>query len=183
MQVSLFKGFQKLPLSNFIFEKFIISIVVAFLAMKVIKHTSRKIEQTVKVSTIQGKKVLTKDGRKIGTLKNIHIDPKNLSIEGVHVKGGIFGTDRYIGKGYIQSMTEQGVILSIVPVEEYIGLSVFDSRGKKIGKVWQVQRSRKTNTLVGIIVDRGLFGGKKIAFSGKHIKTLGKNIVLKVAID
>jgi len=146
--------------------------------MKVTKHASRPIGKTVKVSSIEGKKVLTKDGEKIGNLKNIHIDSTGLTIEGIRVSGGIFGEDSYIGRGYIHSMTEEGVILSIIPVERYVGLAVLDSRGRKVGKVKEVKKSRKTNTLVSIVVGRGVFGGEDLIFPKNKIKEIGKNIIL-----
>lgn len=153
------------------------------ITVKITKHISKSIRKTVRVCSIEGKKVLTKDGKEIGILKNIHIDPKSLTIEGLYVSGGIFGEDSYIGKEYIQSLTQDGVILSIVPVEEYIGMMVYDSRGQKIGKVKDIHKYKKTNTLLSIVVEKGFLGGKDtITFTKKQIKEIGRNIVLNISV-
>jgi len=144
-----------------------------------IKHQSKPLEKTVEVSKIIGKNVISKDGRKLGTIQAIHIHPTNLTVEGIRVRRGVFETDDYIGREYVQSLTQSGAILKIVPVKEMMGLEVFDMNGKRIGKIKAINRSKKTNVVVSFTVERG-FRKEDAVFSGKDIKEIGKGVILKV---
>lgn len=144
-----------------------------------IKHKSKPLEKTVEISKILGKDVISKDGKRLGTIENVHIHPTNLTVEGIRVKRGMFAMDDYIGKNYIQSLTQSGAVLKILPVKDMMGLEVFDMNGKRIGKIKTITRSKKTNTIVSFTVERG-FRKKDAAFSGKDIKEVGKGVILKV---
>jgi sporulation protein YlmC with PRC-barrel domain len=145
--------------------------------METIKHNTLPFRDTIEVSDVIGRKVLTKDGKKIGKIRSVHVHPKNLTIEGIVIDPGIFDAYQFIGAGYIDSITEEGIVLSIHPVTEYVGLKVFDSTGKEIGKVKEVNRSKQTNTLLSILVDRS--GKEDAIIRADYIATAGKNIVLK----
>jgi len=144
-----------------------------------IKAQSKPLEKTVEVSKIMGKNVISKDGRKLGTIQAIHIHPVNLTVEGIRVRKGVFETDDYIGREYIQSLTQSGAVLKILPVKEMMGLEVFDVSGKRIGKIKAINRSKKTNVIVSFTVERG-FRKDDAQFSGKDIKEIGKGVILKV---
>ncbi|HJW97309.1 MAG TPA: PRC-barrel domain-containing protein [archaeon] len=144
-----------------------------------IKNQSKPLEKTVEVSRILGKTVISKDGRKLGTIQAIHIHPTNLTVEGIRVKRGMFETDDYIGREYIQSLTQSGAVLKILPVKEMMGLDVFDMNGKRIGKIKAISRSKKTNVIVSFTVERG-FRKEDAEFSGKDIKEVGKGVILRV---
>lgn len=146
-----------------------------------IKHKGLPMHQTVETSRIVGKKVMSRDGNKVGTIEAIHIHPQKLTIEGIRVDTGIFGMDEYIGKNYIDSLTNQGAVLRIVPIRNFVGLPVHDSTGRKIGKVKRIERSRKTNNIVSMTVKRGLLK-KDIVFQRKHIRDIGKSVMLNVAV-
>ena len=88
----------------------------------------------MEMKEILGKKVLTKEGTNIGKIRSIRIHPTKLTIEGIEVDTGLFKVDKYIGKNYIKTMTSQGAILKINPIEEIIGHQVFDSTGKSVGE-------------------------------------------------
>jgi sporulation protein YlmC with PRC-barrel domain len=144
-----------------------------------IKHQSKPLAKTVEVSKVIGKTVISKDGRKLGTIQNVHIHPTNLTVEGIRVKRGMFAMDDYIGREYIQSLTQSGAVLKILPVKELMGLVVYDLNGKKLGKVKAITRSKKTNSIVSFTVERG-FRKEDAVFSGKDIKEVGKGVILKV---
>ena len=144
-----------------------------------IKHQSKPMEKTVEVSRILGKNVISRDGRKLGTIQAIHIHPTDLRVEGIRVRRGILQTDDYIGREYIQSLTQSGAVLKILPVKEMMGLEVFDMSGRKVGKIKAISRSKKTNSIVSFTVERG-FRKKDAEFSGKDIKEVGKGVILKV---
>ncbi len=145
----------------------------------VIKNQSKSLDKTVEVSRVIGKDVISKDGRKLGTIDAIHIHPTNLTVEGIRVKKGMFETDDYIGREYIQSLTQSGAVLKILPIKEMMGLEVFDINGKKIGKIKSIERSKKTNVIVSFSVERG-FRKDDATFSGKDIKEVGRGVILKI---
>ena len=144
-----------------------------------IKHQSKPLDKTVEVSRILGKDVISKDGKRLGTIQAIHIHPTDLRVEGIRVRRGMLQTDDYIGREYIQSLTQSGAVLKILPVKEMMGLEVFDMNGKKIGKIKAISRSKKTNSIVSFTVERG-FRKKDAEFSGKDIREVGKGVILKV---
>jgi sporulation protein YlmC with PRC-barrel domain len=62
-------------------------------------------------------------------------------------------------------------------------MMVYDSRGQKIGKVKDIHKYKKTNTLLSIVVEKGFLGGKDtITFTKKQIKEIGRNIVLNISV-
>jgi sporulation protein YlmC with PRC-barrel domain len=147
--------------------------------MENIKHNTLPFRDTMELSELVGKKVLTKDGEKIGKVKSVHMHPKDLTIEGIIMDPGFFDAYQFIGAGYIGSITDEGVVLNIHPVTEYVGVKVFDSTGKEIGKVKEVNRSKQTNTLLSILTEHD--GQEDVLIRADHIAAAGKNIVLKEA--
>jgi sporulation protein YlmC with PRC-barrel domain len=145
--------------------------------MESIKGNTLPFRDTIELSGIVGRKVLTKDGKKIGTVKSVHIHPRELTIEGILIDPGFFDAYQFIGAGYIGSITDEGIVLNIIPVTEYVGVKVFDFRGKEIGKVKEVNRSKQTNTLLSILVDRN--GKEDVIIRADYIAAAGKNIVLR----
>ena len=145
--------------------------------MENLKHNTLPFIDTIELSGVVGKKVLANDGKKIGKVKSIHVHPKDLTIEGILIDPGFFEAYQFIGAGYISSITDEGIILSIVPVTEYVGMKVFDYTGKQIGKVKEVKRSKQTNTLVSILVDCNW--KEDVIIRADCIAVAGKNIVLK----
>jgi len=121
--------------------------------------------------------VLTSDGKKIGKVKSVHMHPKDLTIEGIVIDPGMFEAYQYMGAGYIGSVTDEGVVLNIHPVTEYVGMKVFDYSGKEIGKVKEVNRSKQTNTLLSILVDHR--GKEDVLVRADYIAVTGNNIMLK----
>jgi sporulation protein YlmC with PRC-barrel domain len=145
--------------------------------MENIKHHTLPFRDTIEVSEVVGKKVLTKDGKKIGKVHSVHINPTELTVEGIVLDPGFFDVNQYIGANYVSSITNEGVVLNIHPVTEYVGLKVFDFTGKEIGKVKEVNRSQQSNTLLSILVDRS--GEEDVLIRADYIATAGENIVLK----
>jgi sporulation protein YlmC with PRC-barrel domain len=146
-------------------------------SMETTKRNTLPFKDTVELSDVVGKKVLTKEGKDIGKVKSVHMHPRELTIEGIVVDPGFFDAYQFIGAGYIGSITDEGIVLNINPVTEYVGVKVFDYTGKEIGKVKEVNRSKQTNTLLSILVDRR--GEEDALIRADHIAAAGKNIVLK----
>ena len=75
-------------------------------------------------------------------------------------------------------MTDDAVILKMTPVTELIGLKVYDSTGKDVGKVTKVNRSRMTNHLLSIVVESEEIE-EKIIINSDYIAAKGEAIMLK----
>jgi sporulation protein YlmC with PRC-barrel domain len=151
------------------------------MAIKEIKHKSLPLDQTVEVKEILGKKVLATDGKNIGKIRAIRINPTKLTIEGIEVDTGLFKVDKYIGKNYIKTLTEQGAILKITPVDDIVGLEVFDSTGKSVGEIKTIKKSKKTNKLLSITMYSDLYKDD-ITIDAHYIETCGDSCMLKEKI-
>lgn len=149
--------------------------------MTEIKNTSMKKENTLKLEEIRGRKVIDDRGKEIAKVKEIHIDPKTLRVEGMTIDGGLFRENDYIGRGYICSISDEAVVLCETPLTEYIGMKVLDSEGKDMGKVKEVYRSRKTNAAYSLIVDQGI-GKDDLTVPGSMIDKVAENIMLDKAV-
>ena len=153
-----------------------------FMTMKEIKHKSLPLNKSVEVKEILGKKVLAKNGKNIGKIRSIRINPNKLTIEGIEVDTGLFKVDRYIGKNYIKTLTNQGAILKIDPIDDVVGLEVFDATGKSIGEIKSIKTSKKTNKLLSITLYSDLYEDQ-ITIDGHYIETCGDSCILKEPID
>jgi len=151
--------------------------------MEETKHKTIPFKDTIEVKHIIGKKVNSKDGKVLGKVKSVHIHPKNLTVEGVVVDSGMFEVDQYYGRGYIETLNLEGVVLSITPVSEFVGNDVYDPTGKMVGKVTGINRAKQTNTLISIKV-KSEDSGEDILIASDYIATIGdKTLMLKEAFD
>jgi sporulation protein YlmC with PRC-barrel domain len=151
------------------------------LDIKETKHKSLSLSKAPDVRNVLGKKVLTKDGKNIGKIRTIRIDPKDLTIEGIEVDTGLFKIDQYFGKNYIKTITEQGAILKITPVDDIIGHMVYDSTGKSVGEIKSIKRSKKTNKLLSITIYSDLYK-EDIIIDADYIANCGVSCILKEPI-
>lgn len=149
--------------------------------IKEIKHKSLSLSVSKDIRDVLGKKVLTKDGKNIGKIRTIRIDPKDLTIEGIEVDTGLFKIDQYFGKNYIKTITEQGAILKITPVDDIIGHTVFDSTGKSVGEIKSIKRSKKTNRLLSITMYSDLYK-EDVNIDADYIASCGESCILKEPI-
>jgi len=149
--------------------------------MKEIKHKSLSLSEAPDIREILGKKVLTKDGKNIGKIRTIRIDPKDLTIEGIEVDTGLFKIDQYFGKNYIKTLTEQGAILKITPVDDIVGHTVYDSTGKSVGEIKSIKRSKKTNRLLSITMYSDIYKDN-VTVDADYIASCGESCILKEPI-
>jgi len=149
--------------------------------MKEIKHKSLSLRDAPDIKNILGKKVLTKDGKNIGKIRTIRIDPKDLTIEGIEVDTGLFKIDQYFGKNYIKTLTEEGAILKINPIDDIVGHTVYDSTGKSVGEIKSIKRSKKTNRLLSITMYSDLYKDD-ITIDADYIASSGVSCILKEPI-
>lgn len=99
---------------------------------------------------IIGRRILSKNGKVIGTVSEINIHPQNLSVIGIIAKCG--WTKVYIGISYVQKMTSESVILNIDPSVFIKGKTVMTHDGKELGRVKDVVRREETNEVKEIVV-------------------------------
>jgi len=149
--------------------------------MKETKHKSLSLNEAPDIREIIGKKVLTNDGKNIGKIRTIRIDPKDLTIEGIEVDTGLFKIDQYFGKNYIKTITEQGAILKITPIDDIVGHKVYDSTGKSVGEIKSIKRSKKTNRLLSITMYSDLYKDN-VTIDADYVASCGESCILKEPI-
>jgi len=150
--------------------------------MKETKHKSLPLSEAPDIKEAIGKKVLTKDGKNIGKIRTIRIDPNDLTIEGIEVDTGLFKVDKYIDKNYIKTITENGAILKITPVDDIVGHTVYDSTGKSVGQIKSIKRSKKSNRLLSITMVSDLYKGEDVTIDADYIASCGTSCILKEPI-
>ncbi|MBI4044992.1 MAG: PRC-barrel domain-containing protein [Candidatus Diapherotrites archaeon] len=150
--------------------------------MREIKESKLDYELTIRADDLKGKRVLAKNGKEIGKISEIRLDPGTFSFTGIKVNRGLLELDAFIGKEYIDSVSADGAILNITPVTDYEGLKVFDSDGKPVGKVREIRREGNTNNISAIVVDRGILKND-VVLSKSDVKSVGESIILNVPIE
>jgi sporulation protein YlmC with PRC-barrel domain len=147
-----------------------------------IRSTSLPISATIPDTAILGRKVLAKNGEKIGDVAGLYIDPKKLTIEGIRVDKGVFKFDHYIGNNYIETVSDKGVILNITPLDEFVGKKAIDSAGKELGKIKQIKRIGPTNEPLSFVISRGI-GKDDLVIKEDQVKEMGEAVMLNVKIQ
>ena len=89
-----------------------------------IRLSNLLLSESILDASVLDKKDLGKNEEIIGEVANLHLDPEDLTIEGIRVDNGIFKFDHHIGKNYIEKFSDNGVILNITPLNEFEGEKV-----------------------------------------------------------
>ena len=126
-----------------------------------------------------GKSVIDARGKEIGVVDRIFINPSDIATIGISVDKGILENGLVIGTGYIEKITDHGVLLKIKPAPDLKGMQVFDLTGKYVGKVQRIETYGTENRVRGITVRVSLFRAIKIPYP--QIKKIGHNILLNCA--
>lgn len=150
--------------------------------MREIKESKVDFDLTIKTDDLKGKRVLAKNGKEIGKISEVRLDPESFSFAGIKVNRGLLELDAFIGKEYIESVSMDGAILNITPVTDYEGLKVFDADGKPVGKVKEIRREGNTNNISAIVVDRGLLKND-LVLSKSDVKNVGESIILNAPVE
>ncbi len=124
-----------------------------------------------------GKKVFSKSGAYVGRISDVYT--KNNSMRGILVKSRV---KIFFDKDYIHTDSPDAIMLSIDPVTHIIGRVVFDSEGRKLGKVIGLERKDNSNSYSSIVVKKRLIS-KPFVVSKGEIETCKKNCILKSAYD
>ena len=136
-------------------------------------------KNAVDITKIIGKKVLSKSGRRLGTIETVQLHPSKITVEGIWINKGLLDAPDFIAKEHIKTLDGKGALLKIDPVTEIKGRPVYDVKGRKVGNVGEVRRSAKSNNLSSILVERGN-GKKSILVSSRKIRSIGNNVLLNI---
>ncbi len=150
--------------------------------MQEIRKMNKEHDSGIRVQELKGKKVLDSNGKEIGTIMEIRLDPQTLNLDGIEMDRGFFGTDTFIGRKYITSLSLEGAVLNMSPVTDYKGMKVFDSSGKEIGTVKEVRTTGATNDISAIVVGTGILSNDAV-FSKSDVKGVGDSIMLNILVD
>lgn len=150
--------------------------------MKEIREKNKLFNSGIKVNELKGKKVMALNGKEVGKITEVRLDPKTFDLDGIEMDRGFFALDTFIGKNYIESLSDEGAVLNITPVTDYKGLHVMDSTGKEIGKVKEIRTEGNTNNISAIVVGTGLLNNDVI-FTKSDVKSVGESLMLNKVFD
>jgi sporulation protein YlmC with PRC-barrel domain len=142
-------------------------------SVDIISRKISNLERTENVSSYFGKKVYSKTGGLIGVVYDV-ILKKGVMI-GILVRGK---RKTFIGKEFFGSQSKEGIILKIEPVTSIIGKQVYDSDGKRIGKVIGLNRRSCTNAYSDILVKKSIIR-RAFSIPKKDIDMAKKSVLLK----
>jgi sporulation protein YlmC with PRC-barrel domain len=141
-----------------------------------IKNSAISSKETIDLLKIIGKKAYAKDSKVIGRIAAVLVHPRYLSVQGIVIRDGIFSSDAYIGKDFIEHLDAGGALLSLMP-DEFIGKRIYDRDGIRIGTVKGVRRASKRENF-SIVADRGA-GMDELIITERSILEIGDNVLLK----
>ena len=127
-----------------------------------------------------GKAVIDESGLSIGVSEKVLIDKKNLDFVGVSVDKGLLNKGLTIGKDYVEKVTPYAIFLKIRVAYELKGMKVFDSSGKKVGKVKEVKLVGNKNIIKSLTVSSGF---KSFDILPEFIDKIGYNILLNTSMS
>ena len=134
-------------------------------------------DETVDLRQIIGVRVLSEKGLAVGKVSQIRIHPETKSLEGILVRRGFFRESLFIGRTYFDTLSSEAIILNIEPSILLLGKKVVTYDGEVVGKIREVVRVGKTNTLKQAVV-HSFWRGTFIVPAGE-IKSLGKSLMIK----
>jgi len=120
---------------------------------------------------ILGKDAVDPDGQILGVITKMHVDKNSKTITGITIDEGFMKPDLFIGINYVKNFGVDAVFLSRIPPDKYVGLTVFDSKGKVVGKVKRVLSKRQRISAIQI--------KKGNIISASDIQEIAENVILK----
>src|SRR3989344_6105616 len=142
--------------------------------------SSKDLDNALTSDDILGKEIIDSGGGFIGVAEKVFIDPKDFDFIGVGIDKGFLKKGLAIGRNYIDKITEYAVFLNIIVSLEIRGMRVFDSDGKDLGVVSDVELTGNTNKINALGVKQGLFG-KKIIIPYDYVEKVGDGVILNVS--
>jgi len=141
--------------------------------------TKKELEKIIVDESLVGVKVYAKNGEKIGLLDAIFLDTENFNIKAIQVNKGLFKFEHFIGSKYIKKLSPDGIILNILPLEDFIGKMVYDLNGSMVGKVVHINKVKNTNKLISLDVSHGI-RKHNIVVAAASIKKVSESILLNI---
>lgn len=128
------------------------------------------------------RKALSRSGEYCGRISGINFSEG--SIVGINL---LYGTKKiWLGLDCLQTLEVSGkksaLILNLDPVYLMEGKRVYDSDGRKLGRVIRVVQKGPHNDFDFILVKKGLFS-KPISIKKESVQVMKKNIILKDSIS
>lgn len=127
---------------------------------------------------ILGKEAIDPDGEILGVVTRIHIDRLQKLILGITVDQGFMKPEIFIGMDYIKTFGIDAILISVVPLEKYIGLEVLDAQGKKIGTVAEVEGTNHRIKKIRIQKRKGVSYSQEW-ISENQIQEIADRVILK----
>ena len=141
----------------------------------IISRSIKSIESVDLNSKYLGKKVYSKSGEYVGSVCDVAMRKGRFA--GVLVKGN---RNVLIEKELFESESEDTIMLKIEPVTNIIGKQVFDSLGKRIGKIVDLNRKSNANAYTELVVKKSFFR-KAFNVPKEDVEVAKKNVILKKA--
>ncbi len=140
--------------------------------IEVVSSKTKKLDKTRMFSSYIGKRVYSKKGMFVGIVLDVIL--KDGSMIGVLVKAN---KKIFIGKEFFKSDTENAIMLKIDPVTEIIGKTVYDSTGKRLGKVVGLKRKTTGNNYSELLVKKAVYK-KAFSIPKKEVEVAKKSVIL-----
>ena len=134
------------------------------------------IEETIDLSNLISRKVISAKGFVVGKVKRVRLNNK-LFLEGVFVSRGLYKKPLFIGASYFDKLSEKAIILKIDPFILLKGYKIITNEGEFVGKVKDFIRKNNSNDLSGIVVKKRFW--KDYSVDIINIKSFGSSIILK----
>ena len=133
------------------------------------------IDNTLSVHDYLGKKVYSVSGDYVGRVTDFLLYQDTFA--GIIISG----TKKvYIDKDYCEAGTVENILLKIDPIILLKGKIVFDSEGKRLGKVVGIERTTVRNNCDSIVIKKNIFS-KPVHIPYSEVDTAKKNIILNKA--
>lgn len=139
--------------------------------------SGRSLNNAITSEDILGKEAIDIEGKVVGVVERVLIDPQKLNLIGITIDRGLVYKSISIGKNYVKSITKRAVFLKIRIPYEIRGAKVFDINGKLIGNVSNVELRGNQNVIKNIVVSRGILR-KKVVIPGEFIRVAGESVIL-----
>jgi sporulation protein YlmC with PRC-barrel domain len=145
--------------------------------IKIISPTDRNILKFESVKDYLGKKVVSKSGKTIGSVKDVLFTGNG--IKGIIVAKGL--SKFYVDSAYLNTVSKKAM-LSINPITLFLGKEVFDVDGRRLGKVIDVIRKNNTNDFEAIVVKKRIYS-KGVEIPKSNIDVMKNNIILNKSYE
>ncbi len=106
-----------------------------------IEITSNSLDKqdTVSLKESRGMPVVTKSGGKLGKIKDIAVNPDDLSVEGFILEDGPFSDKVYLSSSFFSNLDSRKAVLSMNPFRSIKNMKVYSKEGKYIGEVKDIE--------------------------------------------